>query len=181
VKPIISPNTRVRHPAALVVGPDSIIDDFCYLSTRVTIGRCSHLASGCSIAGGGERHFSLGDFSSLSSGVKVWCTSDDFVNDLVTIIPADIGDEPIKQNLISGDVSIGNYTAIGSNSVIMPGNDLPDGTAIGALSFVPARFEFEPWSVYAGVPIRRLGARNKEQVLEQARKLDAALERRDKS
>jgi acetyltransferase-like isoleucine patch superfamily enzyme len=181
VKPIISPNIRVRQPAALVVGPDSIIDDFCYLSTRVTIGRCSHVASGCSIAGGPQRHFSLGDFSSLSSGVKVWCTSDDFVNDLVTIIPDGIGEVAIKEHLISGDVSIGHYTAVGSNSVIMPCNELPDGTAIGALSFVPAGFVFEPWSVYAGVPIRRIGARNQEKVLEQARKLAAALEERDRS
>ena len=30
----------------------------------------------------------IGDFCSLSSGVKVWCGSDDFVNDIVTIIPA---------------------------------------------------------------------------------------------
>ena len=46
--------------------------------------------------------FQIGDFCSLSSGVKVWCTSDDFVNDLVTIIPPGI--EQVKTNLIRGDV-----------------------------------------------------------------------------
>jgi acetyltransferase-like isoleucine patch superfamily enzyme len=181
VKPIISPNIRVRHPADLAIGPDSIIDDFCYLSTRVTIGRCSHVASGCSIAGGRERHFSLGDFSSLSSGVKVWCTSDDFVNDLVVIIPSGIGPVTIKEHLISGDVSIGHYTAVGANTVIMPRNHLPDGTAIGALSFVPPDFPFQPWSVYAGIPIRRIADRNRDKVLEQVRKLEAALAERDRS
>lgn len=173
MKPIISPNIRLRHPETLVIGAGSIIDDFCYLSTQVTIGSYSHVASGCSIAGGRERRFSLGDFSSLSSGVKVWCTSDDFVNDLVTIIPDGIG--PIKEHLISGDVSIGHYTAVGSNAVVMPCNQLPDGTAIGALSFVPAGFAFEPWSVYAGVPIRKIGARNRDKIMAQAQKLTAAL------
>jgi hypothetical protein len=30
----------------------------------------------------------------------------------------------------------------------MPGNHIPEGTVIGALSFVPAGFSFEPWAVY---------------------------------
>jgi acetyltransferase-like isoleucine patch superfamily enzyme len=140
----------------------------------VTIGICSHIASGCSIAGGRAHHFSLGDYCSLSSGVKIWCTSDDFVNDLVTILPDGVG--PIKQHLIEGDVSLGRCTAVGSNSVVMPDNDIPEGTVIGALSFVPARFHFEPWSVYAGVPIRLIGGRNRDAVMAQARLLEQRLE-----
>ena len=140
----ISPHIRVRHPEYFALGEFPIVDDFCYFSTRVRIGRCSHVASGCSVAGGFARPFDLGDFSSLSSGVKVWCMSDDFVHDLVTIIPPGVG--PIKEHLISGDVTIANYTAVGSNSVIMPGNHIPEGTVIGALSFVPAAYDFQPWS-----------------------------------
>ncbi len=171
--PIISPNIRVRHPEYFVVGDDSIVDDYCYFSTRVRIGRASHIASGCSIAGGGARQFVLGDYSSLSSGVKVWCTSDDFVNDLVTIVPAGAGS--VKTHLIEGDVTIGDFTAIGSNAVVMPANTIPEGTVVGALSFVPAGFGFEPWSVYGGTPIRLLGRRNKDNVLAQVRQMDALL------
>jgi acetyltransferase-like isoleucine patch superfamily enzyme len=118
----------------------------------------------------------LGDFCSLSSGVKIWCTSDDFVNDLVTIVPEGVG--PIKQHLISADVIFGNCTAAGSNAVVMPGNEVPEGTVIGALSFVPAGFRFEPWSVYAGVPIRRIGARNRRAVEAQADLLRGRLDAR---
>lgn len=173
MKPIISPNIRIRQPEHFVVGPYSIVDDYCYFSTKVTIGFGSHVANGCSIAGGGDRQFVLGDYCSLSSGVKVWCTSDDFVNDLVTICPPGI-----KENLITGDVTIGDYSAVGSNSIIMPRNVLPEGTSIGALSFVPAEFEFEPWSVYAGTPIRLIKKRNRASVLSQASKLDAITRRR---
>jgi acetyltransferase-like isoleucine patch superfamily enzyme len=176
VTAIVSKQIRVRHPEHFVVGEDSIVDDFCYFSTKVRIGRCSHIASGCSVAGGGARQFELGDFSSLSSGVKVWCTSDDFVNDLVTIIPPGIAD--VKEHLLSGDVTIERYTAVGSNSVIMPKNRIPEGTTIGALSFVPAEFAFEPWSVYAGVPIRLVRPRNKEAVLAQVDRLERALAER---
>ena len=178
MKPIVSASTRVRHPEDFVIGEDSIVDDFCYFSTKVRIGRCTHIASGCSVAGGADMLFEIGDFSSLSSGVKVWCTSDDFVNDLVTIIPPGI--EQVKEHLIRSDVTFGNYTAVGSNSVVMPNREIPEGTAIGALSFVPANFTFEPWSVYAGTPLRFIRPRNKEKVLEQARKLALMLDERER-
>jgi acetyltransferase-like isoleucine patch superfamily enzyme len=178
MKPIISPNSRIRHPEYLVIGEDSIIDDYCYFSTRVRIGRCTHIASGCSIAGGADMQFEIGNFCSLSSGVKVWCTSDDFVNDLVTIIPADLGQ--VKTHLIRGDVTLDDYTAVGSNSVVMPNNHIPEGTVIGALSFVPAAYQFRPWSVYAGIPIRFLRPRNQQSVMEQLRRLETQLEARAK-
>ena len=103
MKPIVSCNSRIRHPEHFVIGDDSIVDDYCYFSTKVRIGRCTHIASGCSVAGGADMQFQIGDFCSLSSGVKVWCTSDDFVNDLVTIIPPGVAQ--VKKNLIRGDVT----------------------------------------------------------------------------
>jgi acetyltransferase-like isoleucine patch superfamily enzyme len=174
MKAIISPHVRIRHPEHFNVGEFSVVDDFCYFSTRVSVGVCSHIASGCSIAGGLAHLFTLGNFSSVSSGVKIWCTSDDFVNDLVVLLPADAG--AIKDHLIAGDVTLGDCTAVGANSVIMPGNHVPEGTVIGALSFVPAGFEFEPWSVYAGTPIRKVGERNRGNVTAQSRELRRQLD-----
>lgn len=163
--PIISPNTRIRHPDSFEIGENSIVDDYCYFSTRVRIGDWSHIASGCSVAGGRDRLFVLGDFSSVSSGAKIWCTSDDFVNDLVTILPE--GCEDVKDNLVSGDVVFGDYTAVGANAVVMPRNTVAEGCAIGALTFVPSEFAFEPWSVYAGIPARLVARRNRDNVLRQ--------------
>ena len=165
MKPIISSNVRIRYPDRFEAGEFSIVDDYCYFSTRVKIGRCSHIANNCSIAGGPECLFSLGDFSSLSAGVKVWCTSNDFANDIVAIVPSALGD--IGDNPITGNVVFEDYTGAGANSVIMPDNVVPEGTTIGALSYVPTRFPFDPWTVYAGTPIRRVAARNRERVLAQ--------------
>lgn len=176
MKPIVSPNSRIRHPETFIIGEDSIVDDYCYFSTKVRIGRCTHIASGCSVAGGSDMEFEIGDFCSLSSGVKIWCTSDDFVNDLVTIIPPDV--EQVKKHLIRGNVTLCHYTAVGSNSVVMPDNHIPEGTVLGALSFAPAGFEFQPWSVYAGIPIRFVRPRNRESVMEQVKRLTALLEER---
>lgn len=170
--PIISKNTRVRHPEHFIVGENSIVDDFCYFSTRVKIGDFSHIASGCSVAGGVARLFQLGNYCSLSSGVKIWCTSDDFVNDIVAIFPSRLEESgPIKEHLIVGDISLADFTAVGSNSVVMPRNHIPEGTVIGSLSFVPTDFDFKPWSVYAGIPIRFIRLRNKESVMRQLSKI----------
>lgn len=178
MKPIVSKNCRIRHPKYFSVGPYSIIDDYCYFSTKVRIGKCSHIASGCSIAGGVERSFKLGDYSSLSSGVKIWCVSDDFTNDIVTIIPCGFG--KIKKLSIVGDVAIGDMCAVGANSVIMPDNLIPDGAVIGALSFVPPNFKFKPWAVYAGIPIKLIKYRNKISVLKQVKKLKSRMESKNK-
>ena len=163
--PIISPNVRIRYREYFVAGHGTIIDDFCYFSTKVTIGQYCHISSGCSVAGGVNRKFSLGDFSSLSSGVKVWCTSDDFTRDIVVVLNEGIG--PIKENLITGDVIFERLIAVGANTVVMPGNHIPEGAVIGALSFVPPQFEFSPWTVYAGIPIKAIGPRDRNSVLRQ--------------
>lgn len=155
---IVSPNVRIRVEEYFDIGEHSIVDDYCYFSTRVRIGDWTHIATGCSVAGGPDLTFSIGDFSSLSAGVRIWCTSNDFVNDAIMIGAA---------SGVSGDVSFGDHTGVGANSVVMPRNDVPEGVAIGALSFVPAEFAFEPWMVYAGIPIAPLKPRNRDNVLRQ--------------
>ncbi len=178
MRAIVSKQIRLRRPELLeAIGDDSIIDDYCYISARVRIGRGSHIAAGCTIGGGPSRVFTMGDFSSLSAGVTVWVTSTDYVRDLVMIVPREIG--PIDTHLISGDVALSNYTGIGANSVIMPDNVIPEGTVIGALSFVPERSDLEPWSVYAGSPIRFVGRRDRDSVLAQLAAVEAGLRRRD--
>jgi galactoside O-acetyltransferase len=116
----------------------------------------------------------MGSYSSLSSGVKVWCGSDDFINDVIAIVPPGVTD--VKEHFIGGDVKLGEMTGVGANSVIMPDNEIPEGTVIGALSYVPPRFPFEPWSVYAGIRVRLVGRRNRDSVVRQVEKLKAQLD-----
>ena len=172
-RPIVSKQIRVRHPEHFEVGDYSIVDDYCYFSARVRIGRCSHVANGCSVAGGPEQQFTLGDYSSLSAGVRIWCVSDDFRNDVVTVVPPGMSNP--KDHLIAGDVEFGRYTAAGANSVVMPETVVPEGAVIGALSFVPSGYPLRPWTVYAGSPVRKVGTRNQESVLAQVEKIEAFL------
>lgn len=169
---IISPNCRIRYPEHFVVGDHSIVDDYCYFSTKVRVGVRSHIAASCTVGGGPKHLFSLGDFSSLSSGVRIYCTSNDYVNGLVMIAPDGLNPSLAE---IAGDVTIGNYTGVGANAVIMPDNAIPEGVTIGALSFVPSGFKFEPWSVYAGAPIKKVKGRNKAAVMAEVERVRIAL------
>lgn len=178
MEPIVSKNIRLRHPDQFVIGEGSIVDDFCYFSTQVRIGRYTHIANNCSIAGGAARLFAIGDYCSLSAGVRIWCTSDDFVNDLVAIPPPGMPDP--KDHLLSADVVLGHYTAVGCNTVVMPGNRIPEGAVIGALSYVPPSYAFEPWHVYAGVPIKPLRPRNRANVERQVALIERYLAARAK-
>ena len=87
---IISKNIRIRIPDSFFVGKGSIIDDYCYFSTKVTIGKYSHIANNVSVGGGPEFEFRLGDYSSISSGVRIWCVSDDFTEDIAALLPVHI-------------------------------------------------------------------------------------------
>lgn len=162
--PIVSKNIRCRVPEAFNVGEGSVVDDFCYFATQVFIGRFCHIANGVSIAGGKDQKFVMGNFSSVSAGVKVWCRSEDFTRDMAALAPPGI---VVPKHTVVGDVALGELTIIGSNSVIMPNNDIPAGVAIGALSFVPPGYAFEEWYVYAGIPLRAIRRRDRGEATRQ--------------
>ena len=172
---IISKNIRIRIPDSFFVGEGSIIDDYCYFSTKVTIGKYSHIANNVSVGGGPEFEFRLGDYSSISSGVRIWCVSDDFTEDIAALLPVHI----LNKRNIEGNVIIENLTIVGSNSVIMPNNVLPIGVAIGALSLVPTNYKFEPWTLYGGIPIKPLKKRNKTNIMKNYKTLHMTFNERN--
>jgi len=153
------------------VGDNVRIADFCRISSHCKIGSNCEIAPGTYIAGGGDKYrFEMGDYSSLSSGVRIWLSSNDYVNELVA------HNVPFVKE-IEGSVILGKYTGIGCNSVIMPNNNIPEGVTIGALSFVPSGFKFEPWTVYAGRPIKKIKSRNKENILKTLAKINRGEEK----
>ena len=155
----------LKKPDLIEVGDNVRIADFCRISSACKIGSDCEIAPGTYIAGGdGKYKFTMGKCSSLAAGVKVWLSSNDYVNELVTHSVPEVKE-------IQGNVTLGKYTGVGTNSVIMPNNDIPEGVAIGALSFVPSNYKFEPWTVYAGRPIRPIKKRNKENVMKTLKKI----------
>ena len=161
---IISKNIRMRCPDLFTVGEGSVIDDYCYISVGLSMGRLSHIGTGCSLVGGRSWHIRIGDFCSIVMGTRLICKSNDFTNDLTIAVPEEM---PLVQNLIEGNIIFANYSVIGANSVMMSNNHVPEGVAIGALSYVPSNYPFEPWTIYFGTPIKPRKKRNRDSVLKQ--------------
>lgn len=59
-----------------------------------------------------------------------------------------------------GDVLIGDYVWIAYRAIILPGVKIGDGAVIAAGSVVAS--DVEPWSIYAGVPARKIGERPRD-------------------
>jgi acetyltransferase-like isoleucine patch superfamily enzyme len=158
----ISDRASIFDAARIEIGDGSRIDDFCVLSGRISIGRNVHVAVFCNIAGGTEG-VTMEDFSGLAYGCHVFSQSDDYSGETMTnpTVPARFKRET-KQAVV-----IGRHCIIGAKSIVLPGVQVAEGCAVGAMSMVTK--STQPWSVYFGIPARRLKRRKRDLLaLEQA-------------
>lgn len=154
----ISDKASIYNPELMEIGDHSRIDDFCVISGKVTLGRNVHIAVFCNI-GGGDLGVTLDDFSGLAYGCHVFSQSDDYSGRTLTnpTVPNKYKHET------KASVLIKRHSIVGTCSVIMPGITVEEGASIGAMSLVTK--STEPWSVYFGIPAKRLKSR-KQALLE---------------
>lgn len=156
---IIGKTARIRHPELVELGDDVIIDDFTYISTRLVVDSCVHIASGCKLIGGREALVTFGAFSTIAPGVVLAAGSDDYHGGLATpMIP-----QEYKGAMQLGQIRIARHSIVGANSVVMPDVVFGEGAVLGALSL--AKKNLEPWGIYAGIPARRIGDRDGAEIL----------------
>lgn len=151
----ISDKASIYNPELMEIGDHTRIDDFCVLSGKITIGRNVHIAIFCNV-GGGELGVTLEDFSGLAYGCHVFTQSDDYSGRSLTnpTVPDKYKHETKSPVLIK------RHSIVGTCSVILPGVTLEEGASIGAMSLVTK--STEPWSVYFGIPAKRLKARKRD-------------------
>lgn len=138
------------------VGENSRIDAYAVITGTVHLGRYVHIGTGCFVSGA-NHSVRMDDFSSLSAGVKVFTGSDDYSGYSMTnpTVPSEC-----KPYLRKGAVIIGKHVIVGAGSVIAPGVEIAEGTAVGALSLISS--SLEPWGVYAGIPAKWKKARARD-------------------
>ena len=162
---LISTRAVIYDPQLIEIGDNSRIDDFCMVSGRVVLGRNMMLTVFCNVAGGRTGVF-IDDFSGLSYGCQIFAQTEDYGGRHLanSTVPAAFRLETCKP------VHIGRHCIVGANSVIVPGVTLSEGTAVYAMSLVtkPTR----PWSIYFGVPARRLKGRRRDLLELERRYLD---------
>lgn len=154
---LISRFARFYRPENISIGDHTRIDDFCILSggqTGIVLGRFIHIACYSAIFGsGGVR---LDDFSCLSSRVVIYSESDDFSGRSMTnpTIPTHY-----RPGLKRAPVVLERHALVGTNSSILPGVTMGEGSACGAHSLLTC--SCDPWVIYVGTPAKRAKARDK--------------------
>lgn len=63
------------------------------------------------------------------------------------------------KNVQSEEVVIERHVIIGSGCVVLPGIILREGSSFGAMTLINR--SSEPWSIYAGIPFRKIRDRSK--------------------
>ena len=92
----------------------------------------------------------IGDYAVISQGTHICAGSHDF-------------NAPNFQ-LITAPISIGSRVWLCADSFVGPGVAIAEGTVVGARGVV-AKNITEGWGVWAGVPVKKTGGRDKARVL----------------
>jgi acetyltransferase-like isoleucine patch superfamily enzyme len=153
---LISEKCSIYDPASIKVDDNTRIDDFTVISGNVTIGKNVHISTHCFISSG-KNLISICDFAGISSGVKLFGQSDDYSGEVLTnpTVPPQF-----KKTEVTGNITIGKHVIIGANSVVLPGVEIGEGCAVGAMSLV--KQSTKPWGIYVGVPVKRLKERSRK-------------------
>lgn len=150
---LLSRKCSIYSPEDVAIGNNVRIDDFCILSGKITLGNYARLGAYCALYGSGG--IWLEDYATLSVRCTVFSATDDYSGDWLVgpMIPDKF------TNVMRAPVILHKFVNIGAGSVIMPGVEIQEGAAVGAMSFV--RKSLEGWKIYACLhPLKPLRERN---------------------
>ncbi|MCE5230690.1 acyltransferase [bacterium] len=153
----VSDKASIYNAANISIGDHSRVDDFSILSAGtggISIGRYCHVACHSTLIG--KAPIVLEDYVALSAHVAIFSSTDDFSGRAMAnpTLPEEV------RHVIHGNVTLHRFSAIGANSVILPGVDMGEGAALGALSL--ARASLEPFGIYVGAPARKVSERKRD-------------------
>lgn len=151
----ISRHCSIYGANRISIGNHVRIDDFCILSGKIHLGNYIHIAAYNALYGG-DAGIEIYDYVGVSSHTTVYAASDDYSGVAMTnpMIPDEF------RNVKSAKVILNKHTIIGSHSVILPGCEVREGVAVGAISLITK--DLEEWGIYAGIPCKRIKDRKRE-------------------
>jgi acetyltransferase-like isoleucine patch superfamily enzyme len=156
---LVARNCTIIGLSNIILGDNVRIDGFSSLiapNGRIRIGSFVHIATACML--GARAGIEIGDFSSLSQGVRVFTAIDDFSGKKLSnaMAPEDLA------GVQAAPVKIGAYVPVGSGTIILPGAEIGEGAAVGALSLVAT--SLAAWTIHAGNPAKPVGERARDVV-----------------
>lgn len=153
----ISTKCSLYGASRISIGDNVRIDDFAVISAGaagISIGNHVHVAVMATMIG--HAHIELADFAGLSGKVSIYSSTDDFSGEFLTgpTLPAGF------TKITSAPVRVGRHGIIGTGAVLLPGTQMMDGSALGALSL--ASGDLMEFTIYAGIPARPVGPRRQD-------------------
>lgn len=155
-------NVRIGRNSTLVglenifLGSNIRIDrnvTFAVTSGKVIVGSFVHIGGNSHLSGSGG--ITIGNFCTISQGVRIYSASDDYSGQTMTNPMTPI--EMRAEN--RAPVVLRDHVIVGSGSVVLPGSSLGTGSAVGALSLIKS--DLEDWTIYGGSPARKIRSRGR--------------------
>lgn len=164
---LISSMVEIKRPHLISFGNHVAVDSGFYITTGAETGDYIHISPYVCVIGGERGFLKMGHFTNISVGGRIICGSDEFMGE--GLISAPGLPEEFRDNLILSPVIFENFVNTGAGVTILPGVILAEGTVIGACSLVTKNTE--PWTIYTGIPARAYKTRNKDKMIEFAKRL----------
>ena len=152
---LISKKAVIYTADQIELGDNVRIDDFCILSGKIIMGSFIHIGV-CTRLSGSRGGLIMKDFSGVSYNSTVIASSDDYSGEYLTnpTVPMKYRKTYPKQ------VVFEKHSLVSSHCMVLAGVTLGEGCAVGAMSLVMK--DVEPWSIYAGVPAKKIKERKKD-------------------
>ena len=164
----VSANVEIRRPELVRVGNHVAIDSGFYCTVTADIGDYVHIGPYVTVIGGASASLSMGHFSNVAAGGRLICAGDELLGEGL-VGPAGLIPEKYQDRKLDAPIRLENFASLGTNSVVMPGVTLAEGSVVGACSLVTK--DTEPWTIYVGIPARPLRVRPREKMIAMAREL----------
>lgn len=153
---LISSKASIYNAPNIHLGDNVRIDDFSIISAGkggIFIGRNVHIA--CYVSLIGEAKIQIGNFSGISARTNIFSSNDDYSGNYLTgpTIPYKF------RNVKNASVIIGSHVIVGGGSIILPGINIENGVAIGAMSLINANCK--SFGIYLGIPAKWVKKRSK--------------------
>lgn len=151
----IDKRTPIDFPHKISLGSNIKVGSFCILSGNIVLKDYVQIASYVFL-NGSSVGIEVGNYVSIAPGTKVLTGSDDYSGEFhsSSLLDEDL-QRPVYKKIIINDHSI-----IGTNSVLLPGAEIAEGVAVGALSLIKTKTQ--PYKIYAGVPAIIIKDRKKD-------------------
>ena len=147
---LISKSSNIYGHKNVSIGSNVRIDDFCVIAApkgslhiegNTHIGPFSYL--GCS------GHIKLDRFVSISSGAKLFTSTDDYS---MNFLHGPMVDSEFV-NTTSGPIHMREASIIGSSAIVLPNVEFGEGSVLGSLSL--AMIDLESHWIYIGNPAKK--------------------------